>query len=178
MSTALVHAIHSSNMAHHQKSGVMNMIDQIRHRGRYGLAKVGQHGLAAAGVIGDYSLSAASGIGLGLAHVYLEGGLDWKIPGTSGKRFVSLDFAGALLGAGIAIGMPGEVGSRVAGQLGANMGAIFGFRKTYDFFAAKQKKAGKKVGGTFGYEDGDSEWANPTLGAESEEQLLHALKQL
>lgn len=176
MSTALVHSVSSSNMSDYSKSALGALIDQIKGGGRSTMAKIGVHGFATVNVVREYAEAGITGTILGAAHVMLpDGGLDLAIPGT--QLEIPLDAAGAVVLGALAIWKPLDLGATDARSIGANMGAIWAFRKTYDFVAAKQKKAGGKVGGKFAGEGDD--WSNQSsLGAETENQLLSAIAKL
>jgi hypothetical protein len=174
MSFSLVRAIDSSNMTHGTKSTISEMIDRVMS-GRFGMVpRVGQHVLATVNVVKEAGEAVIVGPTLAAIHCYI--GLDSKIPGTNTK--VPWDLVAASLLAGTAVSMPGMPGAHAAGELAGKIGTVYGFRKFYDFCAAKRRKAGKAPVGSFGNEEGESEWANSSLGAEAVNNLTDSLKQL
>jgi len=176
MSAALVHSIESSNLPSAKKSALAGMIDRMRSGGRAGLiARVGKHGMATAHVVRQYGEAGVTGAALGLAHVMLPTGLDVAIPKT--KVHIPIDLVGAVIGAGVAMAMPYEEGSTDARNVGSSMATVYAFRKTYDFLAAKAKKAGKKVGGTFAGEGDEDEW-HSNVACDDDAALLSAVARL
>lgn len=171
----LVRAVDSSNMSYSSKSALSQMIDRVTS-GRFGMApRVGQHVLATVNVVKEAGEAVIVGPTLAALHVYM--GLDRKLPGTTTK--VPMDAVAAALLAGTAICLPGAPGAHAAGELAGKIGTVYGFRKMYDFLAARQKRAGKSPVGSFGNDDGyDNEWSASSLGAEATHSLENALKQL
>lgn len=82
-----------------------------------------------------------TGAALGAAHAMLPTGLDMSIPGTSMKGPVDAALAAAAL-AGSAV-LAGEDFSTDLRNVGISSAAVFGFRKTNEFVAAKRLAAHK-----------------------------------
>jgi hypothetical protein len=173
MSTDLVHSIASSNLpTHHKRSIIGDWMGRARSGGAGLARRVGTHGMASVHVVRDFGEGAMTGAALAAVHATV--GLDVEIPGT--KHKVPADLGVALLGAGIAIGMPLQDGARDARTIGAQAGAIFSFRKVYDFVAAKRKAAGHTVPAFSG--DYAEEWSGNqggNFGADAASQRLTEL---
>ncbi len=150
----LIHQVQSSNLArHHKDSLVERMMSHLRMSGSHSptamLRKLGDHGGALADSFVNTSEGLAAGAVLGAVHATM--GLDTTIKGHT----VPMDFIGSLLLQGLSIGFPNAARSKDASVIGSQVGAVFSFRKIYDYVATKRKAAGSPVGGTFAGEGSD-----------------------
>jgi hypothetical protein len=178
----IMHRIHASNLAHHEKSALGRALERMRSHGRSALARASSGAMAteAGDIARQYGETALAGAALGAAHVMLPTGLDVSV-GKTTKVKIPLDLAGAVVVGAVAATMGGEEGAEDVKTLGSGMAAVFGFRKTYDFLAAKRKKDGKKVGGSFageGDDDVGDEWASPHGAEGSDAALVEAVRRL
>ena len=156
----LVRMISQSNLPRHAKSNLFSeFISKSGDSYSAALARVGAHGVATAHVARQYGEAGITGIALAALAVHLPTGLD-----IAGKA--PIDLGVALLGAGVAIGMPHNEAAVDARNVGAVAGGIYAFRQSGKFFATKAKANGQKIGGTFAGDD-DSEWSNPSLSGEA-----------
>lgn len=122
------------------------------------MARVGASGVATAHVVRQYGEAGITGMALAALAVHLPSGLD-----IGGKAPIDLGIA--LIGAGVAIGMPHEDVATDARNIGAVAGGIYAFRQTGKYLATKLKAEGKALpaGGTFSGDDDENEWRHPSM---------------
>lgn len=168
-----------SNLVHSAKSSLGHLLGRARAMHHH-VQGAKAHIVTGAQTARTGLEGAAVGAGLGFLHATLPTGLDFK-PTKTSSTVIPLDGVAVLALGGLAISMSGEeTATDLRNAMGGAAGA-FGFRKGFDFFAAKRKKSGQKVGGVFA---GESEWGysmmngEESIGAENENNLLDALRRL